>query len=416
MATVNTKFSAAVEKVIARVREMQIAEASNDQILVELFNMIHDTNLFTKGQRANVVKAVNSAFELKLTMNEIKAAVRPAPKATAPAPKATKAINVDGLAGTATVDTAKLEEAAGAAAADNTAQSATAPVAEETTSTTTDHVLVGGIEEAARTNATQSNSEEQTMRTPAQIIADAKAEVEQQEAQAQGHVHTAQPTTATTSAPAGDTAAPSTPDLGVNTDLLIAFLAAHPKHQAAWNTRRQNNNGASDIDTFKVWATNDPAVTADFVLFVQKVGAKPEEKTFAGSVMTTLRGERDSGLRSGVVAAAAAVVGGGLEMAFRGSASVGSALGTVVGATGAYFAAEAADGMMESEMGRYVVAGSIGVIAGGLGSRVGRVAQDRMVGASGEAAGVLSDSPAPAALPPVSTIGNSSALAGLLRM
>ena len=126
--------------------------------------------------------------------------------------------------------------------------------------------------------------------------------------------------------------------------------------------------------------------------------------------MTTIRGNRETGFSSGAIAAATAVVGGGLEMAFKGSATIGSAVGTGLGATGAYFLGDATEKMMESETGRYLLAGAIGVVAGGLGSRVGRGVQDEYVNPSSEVTGALETLPGAPAGQPGGLVNNSESL------
>lgn len=412
--TTNTKFSTSVGKLVAAVRELQEQNTSQTEILAKLDVMIHDIALFTKGQRAQAVKAINTEFKFATTLHDIKAAGRAVKSA---------AMHVDGLSGTATVKQ-ELEPA-------KSNDLAVDPATPRAHSTPVKSIPTG-IRESVRSKAaapavagntnTETNSnttEETTMRTPQEITADAQAKFAAENgnvatgaAVAGDHVHaTAANNAATGAALTGE-------ELNLTTDIIAAFLATHPQHQAGWNAHQAGNGNANFVESFKTWVKATPAVTTDFLVFLKKyhdAAAASAPISLGDRVMTTLRGDRDSGLRSGVVAAGAAVIGGGLEMAFKGSVGLGSALGTAAGATGAYFAAEAADGLMESETGRYIVAGSIGVVAGGLGSRIGRVAQDRMSGVAADAPALV-EAPAPAPSAPTSLIGNSSAIANLLGM
>lgn len=132
------------------------------------------------------------------------------------------------------------------------------------------------------------------------------------------------------------------------------------------------------------WVTASVQNSMLFMQFAKKqieAKAQPEEDAESGvmaTVMTTLRGDRKEGFSSGVVAAAAAVLGGGIEMAVRGNLSAGSVAGVALGATASYFAANAVEDVMESETGRYLLSGSIGLVVGGLSSRAGSIVQTSM--------------------------------------
>lgn len=166
----------------------------------------------------------------------------------------------------------------------------------------------------------------------------------------------------------------------------------------------QANPNLDEMAGFEQLIKTYPEVAPKFTAFIfvpanhlpseaATVAAEPD--TFGGKVMRSMRGNRETGFSSGVVAAAAAVVGGGAEMFFRGGASIGSGVGTVVGAVGGYFAAEAAEKLMNSETGRYILAGSIGLVAGGVGSSLGRTVETRGV------AGIIPGNAPAEALPEV---------------
>lgn len=103
----------------------------------------------------------------------------------------------------------------------------------------------------------------------------------------------------------------------------------------------------------------------------------------------SLMGERDEGIRSSWIGAGAAVIGGGMEaFATGGGVTVGSALGTVAGAAAAFFAGEMIDENIESQFGRYVVAGTLGLGLGAVGATLGRtlLPGNKLVGGSNNAA------------------------------
>lgn len=166
-------------------------------------------------------------------------------------------------------------------------------------------------------------------------------------------------------------------------ELSIRFFAAHPLLKTDYDAIVNANQSADTKAHLAAWVGASVGNSVAFMLYVKGLMTGEQQQTqvaeapttFGEKVMTTLRGNRKEGFSSGVVAAAAAVVGGGIEMAVRGDISVGSAVGTALGATAGYFAANAAEGLMESETGRYLLSGSIGLVAGGLGSRGGSMAQ-----------------------------------------
>ena len=80
---------------------------------------------------------------------------------------------------------------------------------------------------------------------------------------------------------------------------------------------------------------------------------------------------RDGGFDSAWIGVGAAVVGGGLSMLAKGEVTLGGILGTAAGAGGAYFLSNQFDDKFEGDFGRYLVAGSIGLALGGVGSHLG---------------------------------------------
>ncbi|MNM27154.1 hypothetical protein D3C81_376390 [compost metagenome] len=159
-----------------------------------------------------------------------------------------------------------------------------------------------------------------------------------------------------------------------NMDLTPKLLAVAEQHP-----------GLDEMASFEQLCNSNPDIAKKFTAFIfvpanhlkSETAVATQPDTFGSKVMRTMRGNRETGFSSGVVAAAAAVVGGGAEMFFRGGPSIGSGVGTAVGAVGGYFAAEAAEKLMNSETGRYILAGSIGLVAGGVGSSLGRTVESR---------------------------------------
>lgn len=99
----NTKpqsvFAESLELVTERIKALQAEKKARNEILIELNHLIHDASLFSQKQRANVVREVNKEFGLKVSMSEIKRAIKTVNTATPG-----KATPVDGLSGNATLD------------------------------------------------------------------------------------------------------------------------------------------------------------------------------------------------------------------------------------------------------------------------------------------------------------------------
>jgi len=445
-------FAESMEIVKESIKALQADKKPRNEVLIVLNQLIHDTELFSQKQRANVVREVNKAFGLKVSMNEIKRAIK-----TVNTAKPGKATPVDGLSGNATLDL----ENRNTDAQEQTAPAAPAPVV-ATERPARKRGETFSLKGDAATSPTLSTTQEaNTMRTvketlsavSAHIAVDAPQTHEEKVAQLIAILN----------------ASGATTEEG-RVELINGFIAANPSLSVTWNLMKAYPASADGIagtlvayleidqgnkDKFEAYlapvtgveqpapvaalgtaaaaaaintasAANPPAPAntaeadvADAIAaaaapaIAAAVAAAAPAPTVKERVLTTIRGNRQTGFSSGVVAAATAIVGGGLEMAFKGSATIGSGVGTAVGATGAYFLGNATEKMMESETGRYLVAGAIGVVAGGLGSRLGREVQGQYINPSAETIAVLETIPGAPAAQPAPLVGNSDALLGM---
>jgi len=383
-ATKNTAsaFADSVATVVEKVKQLREANAAQNDTFVAVNELIHDETLFTKAQRPNALKAVNKQLGTKFNMTAIKKAVRTPPE---------KAIHVDGLHGTADLPTAAKPVVT--EPVDPAAQVAAAAAG-------TDFTLVGGVAEQPNlnSNTTTELSQENTVETLATRVKDAR------DSRAAGNnVEPIRPTNDAAEAPvapaaaAADNATPSKlsmnqyndvlAQIGITTEeqvinLINVFFANHFALSFSYKSVEELYKDESHKTKFGTWVGLNESNTVAFLTFAESwvttQAPKAAPQSFTEKVATTLRGNRENGFSSGVVAAATAVIGGAAEMAFRGNLNIGSSVGTLAGATAGYFAAEAAESMMDSETGRYILAGSIGLVAGGLGSRLGRSVQDSL--------------------------------------
>lgn len=157
----------------------------------------------------------------------------------------------------------------------------------------------------------------------------------------------------------------------------VAYLSTSPELTAKW-------------DAFLLTAEEGKGFDENFVSFGEGLGEEEGSQAVHGFMRWcaanqpkgdahysdksrfSLMGERDEGIRTSWIAAGSAVIGGGMEMFARGGLTTGSAIGTVVGGVGAFFAGEQVDSHVDSQFGRYVVGGMIGLALGAGGSALGR--------------------------------------------
>lgn len=188
---------------------------------------------------------------------------------------------------------------------------------------------------------------------------------------------------------------------------LDELFVAHPKFARPFTGMKAligETSLADHVEKFLL-ANDEAKVAFDMQLAAKFPAAATEPAQERSFIQRSIRGDRETGFSSGAVAVAAAIVGGGAEMAFRGGVSIGSAVGTVLGAAGAYFAAEASEKAMDSETGRYILGGSIGFVAGGLGASVGRMVQGSLNTTEFDEA-IVSAVPELAPAAPAPAIGN----------
>ena len=450
----NTKpqavFAESLELVKERVKALQGEKKARNEILVELNKLIHDPELFAQRQRSNAVREINKAFGLKLTMNEIKRAIK-----TVNTAKPEAATPVDGLSGKATLDIeqaahkgsdetgtttapaakpagGKRGQSAAKAADNNSTTSATSSNTQESTAMRTVKETLQAVSDRINVDAPQSHEEKVAALNA--ILNAAGATTEEARLELINGFISANPTLSVTwnlmkAYPQGEHGIVGTLvayleiDQG-NKDKFQSYLApvAGVEEPAAPVAPVADLGTAAATAAINTAAAADPATPANTA--APAAAGVPGAPEVAVSVavatngvkekfMTTIRGNRETGFSSGVVAAATAVVGGGLEMAFKGSATIGSGVGTALGATGAYFLGNATEKMMESETGRYLLAGAIGVVAGGLGSRLGREVQGQYINPSAETIAVLETIPGAPVAQPAPTVANAEALLGM---
>ena len=386
MAIENNATPVLADSVAHVVAEMSASKAKGDERLVELNKFLFDETVFGKSQRAPALKQINNKLGTNFTMSLVKKAVK----------QPGRPVRVDGLSGSAVINNQPKPSNEGNAEGEDMKEGKVANLHNIRVNAAGERIvdifknhgmdLLGqpdglkivvqsmtavagwinladkevsdkffaGLEKAKLTGKEETLDElaEWVLATDAYIAFEQlAASLADGIVIAQSHVHTA------------DTNSNTTQE---NIDMQT--------QQTASVTHLNTAAGAA--------AAGTPGV-ADAVTEASLTVATNEKGAFNNvldKINTAVRGKRETGFSSGAVAAAAAILGGSAEIILRGNLSIGSGVGTLGGAVGAYFAAEALDGVMKSETGRYVVAGSVGLVAGGLGSRLGRVGELALFG------------------------------------
>lgn len=164
-------------------------------------------------------------------------------------------------------------------------------------------------------------------------------------------------------------------DGGLRAQAFLNFLEGQPEVQARWATFSAAAPADMDSDhRIYNFLESEQEFTKSYMVYLMTEFKMEDLSAGAAEAKSrfTLMNDRDEGVRSSWIGAGAAVVGGGMEMVARGGLTVGSALGTVAGAIGGFFAGELIDSNIENQFGRYVAAGTVGLALGAGGSALGR--------------------------------------------
>jgi hypothetical protein len=156
-----------------------------------------------------------------------------------------------------------------------------------------------------------------------------------------------------------------------------AFIATSPEQAALWALFSATADATKSFDenfvTFSEGLGEEEGKTLVTNFMRWSAANQPKgDAHYSDKSRYSLMGDRDEGIRTSWIAVGSAVIGGGMEAFARGGLNVGSAVGTVVGGVAAFFAGEQVDQHVESQFGRYVVGGMIGLGLGGAGAALGR--------------------------------------------
>lgn len=199
----------------------------------------------------------------------------------------------------------------------------------------------------------------------------------------------------------------NTPEL--RKELWVGFITQDAMINELWKAHVPAEGVSDDQKIYNFVVARQP-VANSFMAFLSSKSGTGIEATAEAKSRFTLTGERDEGIRTSWVAAGAAVIGGGMEMFARGGLTLGSAVGTVLGAGASFFAGEMVDEHIESQFGRYVAGGTLGLALGGAGSALGRSV---LPGAPLLGNTMNAELPAPSAPVFQTPAGISASLAGL---
>lgn len=198
-----------------------------------------------------------------------------------------------------------------------------------------------------------------------------------------------------------------TPEL--RKELWVNFITQDSMINELWKAHVPAEGAPSDQVIYEFVVARQSVADA-FLVFLNSKTISGIEATAEAKSRFSFTGERDEGIRTGWIAAGSAIIGGGLEMTARGGLTMGSAIGTVLGAGASFFAGEMIDDHVEGQFGRYVAGGTLGLILGAGGSALGRsvLPGETLMGNKMNA-----ELPAPSAPAFQTPIGVSASLAGL---
>jgi hypothetical protein len=201
----------------------------------------------------------------------------------------------------------------------------------------------------------------------------------------------------------------NTPEL--RKELWVGFITQDAMIHELWKGHVPAEGVNSDQQIYNFVAARKPVGDA-FVTYLASKANTGIEATAEAKSRFSFTGDRDEGIRTSWVAAGSAVIGGGIEMFARGGLTLGSAVGTVLGAGASFFGGELVDEHIEGDFGRYVAGGTLGLILGAGGSALGRAV---LPGAPLLGSGNTMNAELPAPSAPVfqTPAGVSASLAGL---
>lgn len=414
--TTRPAYELALETTIAALLAVRADGADNKALLGVLRAKMWDESFLEKGHRQTFLKRVNEALDQRppFSMNQVRKA-DPTMLAAATSTDINKLIQVDELHGEVVLgnQTGSLEMLPESAPV--TRESAASSFAGDVT------VVAGDLTEQATQTNSNTSQEQDTMNND-------KLTIRQAAAILNPHVAPNSPALRVVNNEESEmpsTAPKSQFDLFLAT-LVQAGYANAGERDELYNAFLANHlNFASQAQSAAQAGEADLSNDAQFFEFISQV---PEAEVAFKTFLTTFvpaqptaeersqfsfRGERDDGVRAGWVAAGSALLGAALETGHRGNLSVGSGVGALVGVVGSFFAGELLDKHIDSQFGRYVAAGTVGLAAGALGSGAGRLAQAAVMGNVAQESEGTPVLPTPASTPAIAP--SVAAMLGLAR-
>lgn len=416
--TARPAYEMALETTIAALQAVRADGADNKALLGVLRAKMWDESFLDKSHRQTFLKRVNEALDQRppFSMNQVRKA-DPTMLAAATSTDINKLIQVDELHGEVNLD-----NLAPAGSLEMLPESA--PVTRESTdsisSTLSDDTAAVG--DATQTNSNTSQ-EQDAMNTSNDNIT-----IRQAAALLNPHVAPNSPALHVVSTEESEmpSTAPKSKFDQFLAKLVQAGYANASERDELYNAFLANHlNFASQAQAVAQAAEAGLTNDAQFFEFITQVkdaevafhvflGAYvPAEPTAEERSQFSFRGERDDGVRAGWVAVGSALLGAALETGHRGTLSIGSGVGALVGVVGSYFAGEMLDKQIDSQFGRYVAAGTLGLAAGALGSGAGRLAQGAVMGNVAQESDGTPVLPTPASTPAIAP--SVAAMLGLAR-
>ena len=319
------KFSTemAIKVIVGDVRVLQDGGAGLEEQLSFVKQHLFDESFMDKKDRNNALKEINQFLGTNWSMTQI----RKSPTKSFTKTTTNNLVEVDELNGSIVIQTAPESEVAQEV------------VAEQTKTNSDEEIAMNTVNTAAAAVAPAPVPTVEAVEIPLQSLAVAQARMFFE------YLGT---------------------DLETGFQKLNAFMEANPEVNKGFTELTSKNSDLSREQNFCIWMDTDKEGSRLFSIEVaQSTLGHSKEVNFSG---------QSEGIQSKWVGAVGAVVGGALEMFARGEVNIPKVAGTIAGAAGAYFAGDLIDDNIDSQYGRYAVAGAVGLALGGAGSAVGGMA------------------------------------------
>lgn len=151
-------------------------------------------------------------------------------------------------------------------------------------------------------------------------------------------------------------------------DKYLEFINTSEAYGSQFAAFKAQHPALNSDEEFFLFLNENSEIHTDFMSYISQeiLEAQAPKGRFS------LTGDGEHGPRGSWIAAASAVIGGGMEMFARDGVTVGAAIGTAGAAVGSFLLGDLVDKHVDHQYGRFVAAGMVGLAVGSVGAAVGR--------------------------------------------